>query len=168
MARHWAARLKCIFEKKSPPHPPLSNKPADIYEVVFFSKKPWHPKASPLERVAFFFLFFVLFFSCFLLGLWVMREAQLDVCCFYWIKELKSKMQNQKFNKTLVSQGCCKAKNIRYVKEFLTNSEAYIFRHTIEYHKYYKVSAFYSIVIYTDSEHIKNAFDTLIRKLIAI
>ena len=77
-------------------------------------------------------------------------------------------MQNQKFNKTLVSQGCCKAKNIIYVKEFLNNSEAYIFRHTIEYHKYNKVSAFYSIVIYTDSEHIKNAFDTMIRKLNAV
>ena len=77
-------------------------------------------------------------------------------------------MQNQKFNKTLVSQGCCKAKNISYVKEFITTSEPYIFRHTIEYHKYYKTAAFYSIVIYTDSEHIKNAFDTMIRKLNAV
>jgi hypothetical protein len=70
-----------------------------------------------------------------------------------------------KLNKTLISQGCCKSKHIRYIKDFLLAQQVYISHYTIEYHKYYKVSAFYSIVIYTDSEQIKNTFDTLINKL---
>ena len=96
MARHWAARLKCIFEKKSPPHPPLSNKPAGIYEVVFFSKKPWHPKASPLEIVAFFFLFFCPFFFLFSFGF--MGDARSAAGCtlFYLNKGIKIKNAKSK------------------------------------------------------------------------
>ncbi len=75
-----AARLKCIFEKKSPPHPALSNKPAGICEVVFFSKKPCHPKASPLEIVAFFFLFFCPFFFLFSFGVgWCAKRSWMYV-----------------------------------------------------------------------------------------
>jgi len=70
-----------------------------------------------------------------------------------------------KLNKTLITHGCCKAKHIKYIKDFLLAQQAYVFHHTIEYHNYYKVSAFYSIVIYTNSENINNAFDILIKKL---
>lgn len=70
-----------------------------------------------------------------------------------------------KLNKTLIIQGCCKAKNIKHVNKYLHTWDYSIFYHKIEYHKYYKISAFYSIVIYTDSEQIKNGFLAMIKQL---